>query len=101
MPQTERAGRTRAAAQRTDTIQIRATPETKALLTRAASLRGQRLSEFMLDSARRRAEETVLDQRAFFLDATGYDRFVALLDAPPTVDQTARRRLTRRPLWER
>ena len=26
---------------------------------------------------------------------------VALLDAPPTVDQAARRRLTRRPLWER
>ena len=40
-----------------DIIQIRAPAETKAMLNRAAQLRGQKLSEFMLDSARRQAEE--------------------------------------------
>ena len=41
-----------------DVIQIRASVETKTILNRAAALRGQKLSEFMLDSARRQAEET-------------------------------------------
>ncbi len=34
-----------------DIIRIRAPAETKAMLIRAARLRGQKLSEFMLDSA--------------------------------------------------
>jgi uncharacterized protein (DUF1778 family) len=65
-----------------DVIQIRASAETKAILTRAAALRGQKLSEFMLDSAQRQAEDALLDQRNFFLDPEAYDAFLALLDAP-------------------
>ena len=66
-----------------DVIQIRASREVKAILSRAAGLRGQTLSEFMLESARRQAEETILDQRTFFLDDKEHARFLALLDAPP------------------
>ena len=50
------------ARRKDDVIQIRTSAEAKALLNRAAALRGQKLSEFMLDSARRQAEETILDQ---------------------------------------
>ncbi len=49
-------------------IQIRASAEAKGVLNRAAAPRGQKLSEFMLESARSHAEETILDQRTFFLD---------------------------------
>jgi uncharacterized protein (DUF1778 family) len=65
-----------------DVIQIRASAEAKAILNRAAALRGQKLSEFMLESARRQAEDTLLDQRTFFLDDAAHARFLALLDAP-------------------
>lgn len=83
-----------------DVIQIRASAETKALFNRAAALRGQKLSEFMLESARHQAEETLLDQRAFFLDEDAHVRFLALLDAPPEPSAEVRARLNRKTPWE-
>jgi uncharacterized protein (DUF1778 family) len=83
-----------------DVIQIRASAEAKAMLNRAAALRGQKLSEFMLDSARRQAEDTILDQRTFFLDAAAHARFVALLDAQPKSSAKAHARLNRKPPWQ-
>jgi len=81
-------------------IQIRASAETKTILNRAATLRGQKLSEFMLDSARRRAEETILDQRTFFLDDKAHARFLALLDSPPKPSAKVRARLKRKAPWQ-
>ena len=90
-----------AAARKDDVIQIRASAETKAILNRAALLRGQKLSEFMLDSARRRAEETILDQRSFFLTPDAHERFLAMLDAPAKPTKELRTRMRRKPSWER
>jgi uncharacterized protein (DUF1778 family) len=83
-----------------DVIQIRASADTKSLLNRAAALRGQKLSEFMLESARWRAEEAILDQRAFFLDDAAHARFLALLDAPEKISAKVRARMTRKPPWK-
>lgn len=88
-------------ARKDDLIQIRASAETKALLNQAAALRGQKLSEFMLDSARRQAEETLLDQRVFLLEPEAHDRFLAMLDAPVMPSDEARRRLARPAPWKR
>jgi uncharacterized protein (DUF1778 family) len=63
-------------------------------------LRGQKLSEFMLESARRQAEETILDQRTFFLDDKAHARFLALLDAPPRASAKVRARFKRKAPWE-
>ena len=84
-----------------DVIQIRASAETKAMLNRAAQLRGQKLSEFMLDSARRQAEEAILDQRVFFLDGKAHDAFLALLDAPAKPNTALRALMARKPAWQR
>jgi uncharacterized protein (DUF1778 family) len=83
-----------------DVIQIRTSAEAKALLNRAATLRGQKLSEFMLESARRQAEETILDQRTFFLDEAAHARFLALLDSPPRPSAKVRARFKRKAPWE-
>ncbi len=88
-------------ARKDDVIQIRASAETKAILTRAAALRGQKLSEFMLDSARRQAEDTILDQRVFFLAPDAHEAFLAMLDAPAQDVVELRTRLTKPPAWER
>jgi uncharacterized protein (DUF1778 family) len=69
-------------ARKDDLIQIRASAGMKAMLSRAASLRGQTLSEFMLDSARREAEQAILDPRVSFLNAKQHEQFLAMLDAP-------------------
>jgi uncharacterized protein (DUF1778 family) len=83
-----------------DVIQIRVSAETKAILSRAAALRGQRLSEFVLESARRQAEETILDQSIFFLDDDAHARFLALLHTPPKPSVKVRARLSRKAPWE-
>lgn len=93
--------RERAAGRKDDVIQIRASAETKAILNRAASLRGQKLSEFMLESARRQAEETMLDQRTFFLNPKAHERFLAILDNPPKPSKELRAAMRRKPSWER
>ena len=83
-----------------DVIQIRASAETKALFKRAAAMHGQKLSEFMLESARHEALERLLDQRSFFLDDQAHARFLKLLDAPPAPPAKARARLNRKAPWE-
>jgi uncharacterized protein (DUF1778 family) len=88
------------ARRKDEVIQIRASAEAKAILNRAAALRGQKLSEFMLESARRQAEETILDQRTFFLDDDAHARFLALLDSPRKPSDKARARLNRKAPWE-
>lgn len=87
-------------ARKDDIIQIRASAETKAILNRAAALRGQKLSEFMLESARRQAEEALLDQRVFFLEPQAYDAFVALLDAPTEPVPQLATLMRRKAPWE-
>lgn len=99
MPRTAAHANERASARKDDVIQIRASTATKAILSRAASLRGQKLSEFMLDSARREAEETILDQRTFFLDAEQHERFLAMLDAPPAPSRALKALMKRKPIW--
>lgn len=89
------------AARKDDLIQIRASAATKAILNRAAAMRGQKLSEFMLESARARAEETILDQRLFALDDNAYNEFLAMLDAPAKPDKALRAKMKRKPAWER
>jgi uncharacterized protein (DUF1778 family) len=89
------------AARKDDLIQIRASAATKAILNRAAAMRGQKLSEFMLESARARAEETILDQRLFALDDNAYNEFLAMLDAPAKPAKALRARMKRKPAWER
>ena len=88
-------------ARKDDVIQIRASAETKAVLNRAAALRGQKLSEFMLDSARRQAEEALLDQRVFFLDSKAHEKFLALLDSPPKLNSHLKALMKRKAVWEK
>ncbi|MGN6517304.1 MAG: DUF1778 domain-containing protein [Rhizomicrobium sp.] len=84
-----------------DVIQIRASAETKAMLNRAAALRGQKLSEFMLDSARRQAEDSILDQRVFFLNEKAHAAFVKMLDEPAKPNKALKALMSRKPAWQR
>ncbi|HEY2034568.1 MAG TPA: DUF1778 domain-containing protein [Rhizomicrobium sp.] len=83
-----------------DVIQIRAPAGTKAMLNRAAALRGQKLSEFMLESARRQAEEAILDQRVFFLDDEAHAAFLKLLDAPAKPNKALKALMARKSVWQ-
>lgn len=101
MAQTTQTDRARAKTRKNDVIQVRTSAETKAILNKAATLRGQKLSEFVLDSARARAEETLLDQRLFFLEPKAHEKFLAMLDAPPKPSKALRTLMKRKSAWAR
>jgi len=63
-------------------INLRALPSQKNLIDRAASLSHKSRSEFMLEAACKEAENVLLDQRLFFVNAETYQAFVSLLESP-------------------
>ena len=89
------------AASPRETINLRASAEQKALIDRAAARLGKTRTEFMLDSAREAAENTLLDQRLFLLDEARYADFVACLEAPLEPTEALKRVLSAPPPWER
>jgi uncharacterized protein (DUF1778 family) len=64
-------------------INLRALPQQRDLIDKAATLLGKNRSDFMLEAACERAQSVVLDQMFFNLDDEKFKQFTALLDAPP------------------
>jgi uncharacterized protein (DUF1778 family) len=68
---------------RTAKLDLRLSPEAKKTLQTAAEAAGRTVSEFVLESALVRAEETLADRNKFGLDADRWKAFLEALDAPP------------------
>ena len=82
-------------------INLRATPQLRDLIDKAATLIGQNRTEFMLESSRRRAENVLLDQRLFVLDSAHYEKFLKLLDTPPKPNEELKSLLAMKAPWEK
>ncbi len=67
---------------RNEKLDLRLTPSAKRALQVAASVARRSVSEFVLESALARAEETLPDRLRFGLDPKQWARFQAALDAP-------------------
>ncbi|MBA1139256.1 type II toxin-antitoxin system TacA family antitoxin [Mesorhizobium neociceri] len=67
---------------RSEKLDLRLTPDAKRILATAAAVERRSLSDFVLESALGRAEETLADRRSFGLDADKWAAFMAALDAP-------------------
>ena len=85
---------------RSGTINIRIKPAERQLIDQAAAAQGKSRSDFMLDAARRAAEDVLLDRTLLRVDAKAYDRFVALLDAPAQPNERLRKLLQTPAPWE-
>lgn len=68
---------------RTEKLDLRLTPAAKSTLFAAAAAAERSVSEFVLESALAKAEETLADRRRFDLSPEQWDAFMAALDAPP------------------
>ena len=86
---------------RAENINLRVSRSQKALIDRAAEVQGRSRSDFMLDAACREAESVLLDQRYFYLEDEAFQRFTAMLDAPPTDNPGLTRLLTTKSPWEK
>src|SRR5437660_518925 len=93
--------RGRARTRKDEVIEIRVTREVKALLNQAAKLAGQKLADFVLASARRQAEEMLVDPRSFILDSIAQAKFGAMVNSPLAPMRELLTRMRRRPPWER
>ncbi|HWE85458.1 MAG TPA: DUF1778 domain-containing protein [Terracidiphilus sp.] len=68
---------------RTEKLDVRVSPSAKAKLQAAAAAARRSMTDFVMESALARAEETLADRRIFGLDAEHWTEFLEALDAPP------------------
>lgn len=88
------------AAGRTETMNIRVEPRQRGLIDRAAAATGKTRSAFMLDAATRSAQDVLLDQTVFALDAERWRAFSAALDRAPADNPQLKRLLHTRAPWD-
>lgn len=88
-------------ALQTQTINLRASADQKALIDRAAKRLGKSRTEFVLDTMREASENVLLDQRLFSVEASTFDAFNAALDAPPEPNDGLRRTLKTLAPWDK
>jgi uncharacterized protein (DUF1778 family) len=82
-------------------INIRVRTSQRDLIDQAAERLGRSRSDFMLEAACTRAENVLLDQTFFALDAEAFAEFQAMLDAPPAPNDRLRRFLTSKSPWDK
>ena len=93
MPQTQ--------AKEAVSINIRAKARQRDLIDQAAERLGRSRSDFMLEASCREAQDVLLDQAFFTVDAGTFAKFQTLLDHPlPPTDKLRRLLKTKAP-WEK
>jgi uncharacterized protein (DUF1778 family) len=83
-----------------NTLNIRIKPEEHSLSDRAARSLGKNRTDFVLDAARRAAEEALLDQTVRRVNPEVYAEFLARLDTPAQPNERLRRTLRTAAPWE-
>lgn len=83
------------------TLNLRIKPELRELIDRAAALSGKNRTDFVLDAARRAAEDTLLEGTVFTVSPSAYSEFLARLDAPRRPNARLRRSLEAAAPWEK
>lgn len=84
-----------------EALNLRIKPEERALIDRAAKVRGKNRTSFVLDAARAAAEEALLDQTMITLSPDAYDAFLARLDVPPMPNARLQRTMRTTPPWDK
>jgi uncharacterized protein (DUF1778 family) len=83
-----------------DTLNIRIKPEERSLIDRAAQSLGKNRTDFILDAARRAAEEALLDRTVLTVSPEIYAEFLARLDAPAQPNDRLRRTMQTTAPWD-
>jgi len=89
-----------ASAPRTARLGLRTTPEQEAMLRRASEAAHKSLTDFILDSACRAAEQTLIDQRLFTVSDSQFQAFLDLLDRPEQFNEGLHRLFSRKAIWD-
>ena len=90
-----------AQAHETVSINIRAKARQRDLIDQAAQRLGRSRSDFMLEAACREAQDVLLDQAFFMVDAGTFAKFQAMLDRPLPPTDKLRRLLKAKAPWDK
>ncbi|WP_083969727.1 DUF1778 domain-containing protein [Kerstersia gyiorum] len=82
-------------------ISFRVRPQQQAALRRAAEASHKSLTDFILDSAYRAAEQTLLDQRLSLVAGSQSQTLLDLLDRPAQVNAGLQNLFSRPTPWDR
>jgi uncharacterized protein (DUF1778 family) len=74
-----------------DTLNLRVPATTRNLIDRAAQSSGKTRTDFILEAARRAAEDVLLDRAIFAVSPEVYAEFLARLDAAPQPNERLRK----------
>jgi uncharacterized protein (DUF1778 family) len=81
-------------------LNLRIKTEERGLIDRAAKTLGKNRTDFVLDAARRAAEDALLDRTVLTVSPKAYAEFLARLDAPPQPNERLRKTLRTVAPWE-
>jgi uncharacterized protein (DUF1778 family) len=85
---------------KTERFTLRATHAQKNLIARAAAIMRTNTTDFILTSACKIAENTLLDQRLFFADEATFKKFEEALERPATIKPELAKLMQDKALWE-
>ena len=83
-----------------ETLNLRIKPAERGLIDRAAQSLGKTRTDFVLDAARRAAEEALLDRAILTASPKAYADFLARLDAPPRPNARLRKTIKTPAPWD-
>ena len=83
-----------------EALNLRIKPQVRQMIDRAAELAGKNRTDFVLDAARRAAEDMLLDRTVFTVSPSAYRQFLARLDAPPKPNKRLLKTMQTRAPWE-
>lgn len=85
---------------RRDTLNLRIPAAERNLIDRAAESAGKTRTDFILEAARRAAEEALLDRALMVVSPKAYGEFLKRLDRPAQPNERLRRTMTVETPWK-
>lgn len=83
-----------------ETLNLRIPPAERNLIDRAAQSTGKTRTDFILEAARRAAEETLLDRALTMVSPEAYEEFLKRLDQPAQPNERLRRTMQSKAPWK-
>ena len=84
---------------RRETLNLRVPAAERNLIDRAAESAGKTRTDFILEAARRAAEETLLDRALLVASPDAYDEFLRRLDEPARPNAKLKRTMQAKAPW--
>jgi uncharacterized protein (DUF1778 family) len=85
---------------RREALNLRIKTDLRVLIDRAAEVTGRNRTDFVLEAARRAAEDALLDRTVVRFNPKAYRQFITRLDAPPRPNERLLKTMRTPAPWE-